>query len=452
MVVALLASAGCGARWSDEQREALAAGGTGAAQLLRTGDPAASAAAQTGAAATGGPSTTVAAAVGSAGAPGQAGGGATAAAAGPAPCAAPSDAPGVTADTITVGTIATVSGPVPGLGASAVGAVRSYVAYRNATGGVCGRQIVLKEGDDGADNSRYRALVTEMAPQVLGLAGGFAGGDGGGAEVVASQNIPTVAVAFTAEFQQAESVFDINPPPADPNMIVGKYRYLFDQGVRKASLVYGANGTARAEIDMHRRLMEAAGIQVVNVQEVPLSTLSYDSTARAVANSGADYLLFMHEEGADASMAQAMRDTGYELKFEEYITGYGSSYLELAGAAAEGTVSWAMFLPNEEVGGNPEQAAYLEWIARTAPEVNPDVFAAENWASAKAFFDSLAALPGPITRDALTAQIRSVGAYDAGGFYSPINLGAEENRGCAIGVRVVGGAWKRFAPDEGFLC
>ena len=36
--------------------------------------------------------------------------------------------------------------------------------------------------------------------------------------------------------------------------------------------------------------MEAAGIQIVNRQVLPVATLSFDSAARAVANSGADYL------------------------------------------------------------------------------------------------------------------------------------------------------------------
>ncbi len=64
---------------------------------------------------------------------------------------------------------------MPGLGASAVGAVRAYVAYRNSIGGVCGRQIVLKTADDGADNGQFRALATEFSSQALGFVGNNAG-------------------------------------------------------------------------------------------------------------------------------------------------------------------------------------------------------------------------------------------------------------------------------------
>src|SRR5690606_4432288 len=141
------------------------------------------------------------------------------------------------------------------------------------------------------------------------------------------------------------------------------------------------------------------GIQVVLQHEYPLSTLSYDSAARAVANSGADYLLFLSDAGQSASMATAMAGTGHELRVAEYVTAYGSSFVDLAGDAAEGAVSWTRTLPNEEVT-NPEQQAFLEWMDRTAPGVVRDTFAADAWAAAKAMVDALEALAGSITREA----------------------------------------------------
>src|SRR3546814_12042717 len=98
----------------------------------------------------------------------------------------------------------------------------------------------------------------------------------------------------------------------------------------------------------------------------------------------------------------------------------------MAGPAAEGATNWIRSLPNEEPGTNPEQDAYQTWMAQAAPGVSPDTFSADSWAAGKAFFDSLDALPGPITREALVAQLRSVGEYDAGGLIGPTS---EERRG-----------------------
>ena len=94
--------------------------------------------------------------------------------------------------------------------------------------------------------------------------------------------------------------------------------------------------------------MEASGIKIVNRQVLPVTTLSFDSAARAVANSGADYLFFLAADTHDAAMARSMDGTGYHLKFQEYLTGYGSNYLDIAGTAVEGTTSWIRALPAED--------------------------------------------------------------------------------------------------------
>jgi len=151
-------------------------------------------------------------------------------------------------------------------------------------------------------------------------------------------------------------------------------------------------------------------------------------------------------------MAQSMADTGYHLNFAEYLTAYGSNFIGLAGSSAEGATSWSRTLPNEEPNSNPELAAYLQWFAQTAPDLFPDTFAADAWASAKAFVDSLEQLPGPISRDALLGQLRTLTSYDAGGLEGRINLAGKVSNGCFIAMKVEAGAWKRLTPEQGFLC
>ncbi len=469
LAASMAATAGCGARWNDDQRAAVlarddqptavAAGTTASASPTTTttttaaagvSDPAATA---SGGGA--GSSTPTSAGPDPAGGGGSADSGpATAAETGARPCDAPSDAPGVTGDQIAVGSISSLSGPVPGLGASAAAAVRAYVAYRNASGGICGRRLVLKEADDGTDTGRYRSVVSQLVPDVLGIAGGFALGDVGGTEVVADNGLPVVNVPSGDAVTALPTAFDINPPYDNPDAVIGKYRYLRDHGASKVAMVYLAVDQSRAEARVQRRLMEAAGLQIAQVQELPVATLNYDAAARKVANSGADYLFFIGDERSNGSMAVSMHNTGYHLKFAEYFTfSYGADFIDLAGAdAAEGATSWIRTLPNEEAGTNAEMAKFVEWMGRVSPGDVKDVFAADSWAGAKAFFDSLQSLPGPISRKALVAQLAGVDTYDAGGMLGPIRLGAERTNGCFIAMQVRSGTWVRLAPATGFLC
>ena len=453
-------TAGCGARWSDAQRADVVArarsggGGSSGTTSSAAGSTTSSSAGQTsGVTGADGGGSTNAAGVGGTNAATGGADPAAASAAGPSPCTAHSEAPGVTDSTITVGNISSLSGPIPGLGASAVGATRAYVAYLNANGGVCGRQVELKSADDGTDNGTFRSVLTQMAPTVLGLVGQDGGGDAGGADIVEQQQIPVVTTAFSTQFQDVSTVFDINPPFKDTSRSIGKYRWLHDQGVQTAALVYVAVDQSRDQIELTEKpLMQAAGIQIVSEQPLPLSTLNYDSAARTVANSGADYLLFLGGYEQNAGMATSMQGTGYHLKFADYFTTYGTNFIDQAGSAAEGAISFAFALPVEDGGQNPEQAKFLEWMGQVSPDVALDVFADEAWASSKAFFDALTQLDGPITRDALVQKLRTFTAYDADGFYGKINLGGKDNFGCYVGMQVVDGAWRRLVPADGFLC
>ena len=457
LVVALIPLTGCGSRWNDAQRAEMRrrvnAVGQSASQsdapTDADGDTGGDALDDGGTASDGGSTHNSG---GSSSAGGSTGG--VAASSSRKPCAAASNAPGVSAREIRVGSISSLTGPVPGLGASAAGAARAYVAYRNATGGICGRKIVLREADDGTDNGRYRSVITELSAQTFGVAGGFALGDVGGVDVIRQTKIPVVNNPGQQASADLPTVFDMNPKYENENAVIGKYKFLRDNGATKASVTYQAVEQSRFEAELQMRLMRAAGIQIVQVQELPLSTLSYDSPARGVANSGANYLFFIGEVNANQSMARAMKDTGYKgLKFAEYfVYVYGTNFIEAVGDASEGAVTFLRTLPAEDEKKNKELAAFLQWMERAAPTADKDAFAVDSWAASKAFFDHLEALPGPISREAFVTLLNGVGTYDAGGIMGKIRLGAELTGGCFVGMQVQKAKWERLVPSEGFLC
>jgi ABC-type branched-subunit amino acid transport system substrate-binding protein len=452
LALVAISTAACGSRWSDEQRAALKRRNTTVQATNSSSSDVAYGSTDTpsGGADTGDGTGTAS--------PGAVSGGQTRtatknAASATLPCAAPSTAPGVTSSTITVGSISSLSGLVPGLASSSAAAARSYVAYLNSKGGVCGRKIVLKEADDGTDNSQYRSIITELGPKILGIQGGFAIGDVGGADIVEAQKIPGVTLPSNDVLQQVSTIFDINPPYKSLNAVQGKYKWLHDHGATKASVIYLDTDQSRLEAKNHISLIKAAGIQVVNEQPLPVSTLSYDSAARNVANSGADYMLFVGTVDANISMSQSLTDTGYKLKWPEYfIFSYETTFLAGAKANAEGAVTFIRYLPNEEGAKNAESARFVEWMGRIAPGEAPDSFAADSWAASKAFYDSLEALPGPITREGLVNVLKNTKSFAASGMFGPIELSGERSNNCVVGLQVVNGQWKRLTPATGFLC
>ena len=266
---------------------------------------------------------------------------------------------------------------------------------------------------------------------MLGISGGFAVGDVGSEDAHRRAHDPDRQLTDRADRRDALG-FDINPDFPRPDMVIGKYKYLYEQGARKVSMTYIAVEQSRIEANIQRGLMEAAGLQVVHVNELPLSTLSYDAAARAAANSGADYLWFTADTNGAASMARSVRDTGYEWLFKEFsYTTYGTNFIERAATAAEGATSWLRSLPTEEASTNEAMATYVEWMDRVAPGLPQDLFSIDSYVATKAFFEALEALPGPISREALVQQMESIKSYDADGMFAPITLGKELSKGCS---------------------
>ena len=457
LVIALLPLASCGARWNSAQRADMRRRAAGASQVAaRTADDRAATGDSTD---TGtGDSTDTGAGGGSSTGSGSnsdaSTGSGVSAGSKKLACAAHSTEVGVSDTTLTIGSISSLTGPVPGLGGSAAGAARAYVAYRNATGGICGRKVVLKEADDGTDNGHYRSIINDYSSQVFGVAGGFALGDVGGVDVIKQTKIPVVNAPGQQASADLPTLFDINPKfENEKSVVIGKYKYLHDHGATKASVTYQAVDQSRFEANLQIQLMKNAGIQVVQVQELPLSTLSYDSAARGVANSGADYLLFIGAVDANQSMARSMKDTGYKLKWPEYyVYSYGTNFIQATGDAGEGAITWLRALPIEDRAKNKELQTFLQWTDRVAPGADQDAFAEDSWSSTKAFFDNVEKIPGPITRDALVKQLNSVGTYDADGMFGTIELGKEFSNGCFVGLQVQHGAWQRLYPASGFTC
>lgn len=449
-----LALTACGSRWSDEQKAAVAARGSSisgeVAGSTDTAQPEEGVDVSS--------DTTVVAndaAVDGAPIPGQATANRTVTAAkGALPCAARSNEKGVSDSTIVVAEISSESGPAPGLGSSSAAAVQAQVARRNARGGVCGRKVVLKRVDDGTDQSQYQVALRNLEPQVLGIAGGFAVGDVGSDDLVNQLKIPIVN-SPTGTSGRTRWVFDINPNFPRPDMVIGKYKWLFEHGAKTVAMVYIAVDQSRLEAGIQRRLMEGAGMKIVQVQELPLSTLSYDSAARTAANSGADYLWFISTEGGQSEMAKSVRDTGYKWKFREHTyTAYGTSFVNAAGEAAEGVSTWIRSVPVEEASQYKAMGEYVEWMDRVAGDsVVRDLFSIDSYVAAGAFLDAVEQLPGPITREAVVKQLETFHNFDAAGMYAPIDLGRDLSKGCFLGLIVKNGKWERMAPTgTGYLC
>ena len=471
LVLSLSATAGCGARLNDDQLRAAtqrsttggaAPGLAGAAGDVAAGDaggdatqPAASADAGAPAAASpAGPQS---------GAPG--GGG------GPVATAAPIDAgtsgpcrpsggatdKGVSDTEVQIGNVATISGPVPGLGQTMVNGTKAYVAYVNAKGGVCGRKLKLVTGDDRLDTGANRSETARLKDQVFAFVGSWSVVDDGGATVLDGTNIPDVTLALSDRRSGLANNFSPNPikPNAGTNGVVKMMQYFkATYGVTKAGIVWPAQSTAKAKAMSYVNDMKAAGLQVVAQSEVAVTQTDYNGVATQLKNAGAELVITALETTGMARLAQACNQQNYHPKVPYWgAQAYGQKFLQQAGSSANGTLIGVTYAIPEDAARTPSVATMAQWYARANPGAELDFFAIVGWAATDMFVKALTAAGAQPTRDKVLGALRGYHDFDADGVLAPHTDPAGKNPSpCFAVLGVEGGKWKRVAPASGFIC
>lgn len=459
LVMALLVTAACGARLTDEQVEAaLSAGGTPNGQASSSGASGSATATTTAGAGTGAAGATGSAGTGATATPGVEGTGGGAgdpAAVGGSCTPAPSSEVGVTDTEIRIGSVSTISGPVPGLGANGLNGIRAYFNYVNSQGGVCGRRLTLLTGDDRMDVGQNRAVAQSLEPQVLGFVTGLSPVDGGTAAVVDGTNVPVTGLAISNAAVASANVF--SPIPIDPSAPGSAtepiWRYFAaTRGITKVAIVYPAQADARARALGYVEDIHAAGLAVDGPYEVPVTETNYVSVAQQIENSGADGVVTALEVTGISRLAQALAQVGYTPTVPFYgAQTYGARFLELAEDAANGTALGLQHAIFEDAPNSPIVATFLEWFARTNPGTDPDFFAVMGWAAADMMVQALdAAGPAP-TRDATLGFLRGLTVFDAHGIIAPCDPAGKHPSTQFMVVNVQDGRWVReYPPGSGF--
>ena len=479
LLLAALVLAACGARLSDEQRAALATNGGGAgassggvvdggtdgsggfddgtATTVAGGtDPTASGSDVGGGTDAGG-GADPGAAPGSGG--GAAAGGNTGAGAPAGSSCAGGGASdiGVTDTEIKLGNVSTISGPIPGFGQTGVNAVKAYVNFVNATGGVCGRKLNLVTSDDRLQSGTNKSETDKLKGQVLGFAGGTTVVDDGAAQSLAGTNVSYTGLAIAESMISSPNNFPSTPidlaDGGNGGLAIFKYMKQVE-GVSKAGLVWPAQASAKARIEGYRKDIERAGIEIVLNAEVAVTETNYSGVAANIKGAGVDVLVTTLEISGMSNLAKSLAQNGYFPKVPFYgAQAYGRGFLKQAGAASEPTVLGLAYSILEDAGSIPSVQDFVTWYERTNPGSDIDFFAIQAWVAADMFVSALRKVSGPPTRDKVLAALKTFTDYDAHGFIAPINPAQKKSATCFQIAKVKGGKWYRAHPDKpGFDC
>ncbi|MCF7553693.1 ABC transporter substrate-binding protein [Pseudonocardia sp. WMMC193] len=266
---------------------------------------------------------------------------------------------------ITIGVSTVATGPLA-INDQVTKGLNAYFAYRNANGGIDGRQVELDVVDSG---------------------GTVAGGATSVRQLLASDPFG-VFVLSTAPFTGAQSVLKNDPETpvfvlANGSLVkaaglpntFGMFtdyttesfvgiKTLADQGRKKLALVYdptiGEDAAKNAPAEAAKY-----GVEIVDVP-VPATTTNFAPVAQSIAAAGADGIVFQVVAQSIAGTMKAVQNSGLALPAVSYSGQLNATTLELGGSAIEGMYFSALFPLVTDP--SPAVQEFDREIARLAPD------------------------------------------------------------------------------------
>jgi ABC-type branched-subunit amino acid transport system substrate-binding protein len=338
--------------------------------------------------------------------------------------AATSSAPGVTANSITVGTISTQTGPIASNFSSLIYGEKAYFDYVNASGGINGRKIDYKYAlDDAGSGTTFNQLASTLINQdhvfaITGVAtASFA------PNYFAEAKIPTYGYNVTGNWAGPPNLFAAGGsvlyyPAEGPEMA---YVAKETHATSIALLAYGIASSA-AGCEAGAKGLASAGYKVSYTDyniAYPGTTVATD--VQRMKQAGANLVISCMDVLGNINLARAVQQYGLKAS-QLWLSGNDKSTLEANESLMQGVYFDIQHVPfTAPTSTYPGLKLYLTEMNKYEPNYVEDEVALQGWESASLFAEGVKLAGKNLTQANVIAQTNKLTAFTANGLSSPVN-------------------------------
>jgi ABC-type branched-subunit amino acid transport system substrate-binding protein len=366
--------------------------------------------------------------------------------------------PGVTAKSITVGSISDISLPIAGLFEGAKIGTEAYFAYINSKGGVNGRTLVIDGMDSAFSSGTVANEAASIAKNDLAFVGGFSLLDGSEQAAVDAGKVPLITQVLTPALYKDPNLYSAIPL-VNGGEATGPFKWLkqkYPDAVTAVGLI-GSNSAATAITAeaTFRKLTYSLGYKWLYAHDEGFATTTFLPDMIKMKDAGVKMVFEPSQQGAYIStMAQEMKQEG----LNALLVSGGNTYEENfdPGSAGNGTLVTGVtaLYEGQDAKAVPAVATFDKWAKKVDPQTQLDLYTLYGWINAQLFVQALQAAGANPTRASLDAQLDKITSFNASGLISPQNPAQKIPGGCWIVAQYENGKWARIKPDpsSGFIC
>ncbi len=372
--------------------------------------------------------------------------------------AAAASAPGVTANSITVGSISDISSPIAGLFEGAKVGTAAYFAYINSKGGVNGRKLVLDGMDSAFSSGTVANEAKAIATNDFAIVGGFSLLDGAEQPAIDAAKLPTITQVLTPALYTDPNLYSAIPL-VNGGEATGPFKWLkkkYPQVVKAVGLI-GSNSAATAITaeKTFRTLTYSLGYKWLYARDASFTETSFLPDMIKMKNAGVKMLFEPTQQGAYIStLAQENVQEG----LNALLVSGGNAYEEnfTPGSAGNGTLVTGVtaLYEGQDAKSVPAVSLFDKCAKKVDPQTQLDLYTLYGWINAQLFVQALQAAGANPTRAGLDAQLNKITSFNASGLISNQNPAKKIPGQCWIVAQYENGNWHRISPDpkSGFIC
>jgi branched-chain amino acid transport system substrate-binding protein len=354
---------------------------------------------------------------------------------------------GLTATTVNVGNVSTLTA---GLFKGAPVGLQAYADYVNSQGGVNGRKIVVDGADDGyANGANNKALTQADVAKDFAMVGSFSLNDSYGGQVLAvNPAVPNVTVSLSTFTNNLPNTF--SPAPTPGGWQLGPLTYFqkkFPSDSDHVGALVADQPSAIAAFAGEKLAMAHLGLKLVYDPTFEITTTDFTPYVVNMEKAGVK-ILYIEQmpENYAAAVIKAMN----QQNFHPIVVLGASTYSEALVGAAGGPSAvngdfleqpYSLYLGEDTT--LPAADLFLKWVQTASPGFKPDLYTLYGWISGELFVQALRAAGKNPTRGSVLQALRSINTYSAGNLIAGVNPAGKVPASCYIVAQYVAGKFTR---------
>lgn len=344
----------------------------------------------------------------------------------------PAETPGVTDNSILIGSCSALDGPAHFLGRQTVLGASAYLHMINDGGGVFGRKIQLEAFDDSYDPEKAPACFKRMTKEGVFALGFFVGTPTAKVYVPLAQEekIPVVGLFTGAQMLYEPLKHDIiNVRASYYDETREQVDKLWEVNVRKIGVIYQDDPFGKAVLDGVKLALQKHSATPAVLGTFMRNTADITDGLKQVMAARPQAVVIAGPYAAAAAIVKQAHLDGWHPQFLTVSFVGTEEFIKEAGSDAEGTVITQVMPPYDRMD-YPTVALYRQCLTKYSPGEAPTFVSLEGFVDAMVLVEGLKRAGKDLTREKFIAGIESIHEMNAGlGPKLILNYSASDHKG-----------------------